>query len=527
MQERQRVLARNVPARRSPAALSSVRRNRVLRSIARLRNGTGLVKDPLLIGFVLLAIDAALWLGTFPRREKLRLLGRLVIFAIVSAVFFTSGLSPFSVAPWPESPPRHLAAQVLEVVWWLNGARLLTLSLDAVFASRSWHKERLFRDVLGAVVLLAAVVASLAFVLGLPIRGLVATSGALAIVVGLAVQSTLSDVFTGIVLNTTEPYHIGDWVSLDGVEGKVLEMNWRATHLLTGSGNVVIVPNSIAAKAKIINSSRPPGLHGVSVTLEIAPEERPATVLGALERAVAGVSAAMKTPAPFSVVNKASVNSIEYQVTCYVNDMGKKTAVTNELYDLCHRHLAAAGVELRALGVAPPPPRYMDRRQRLLACVELFRELRPEETEALAARLSRHEYEPEQVVVPAGAVTDYLLIVESGVISVAMPAEDGPRETMRLGPGDAVGEAGVLAGLPLEAQMTAVTRASVYRLDKSDLTPLLKSRPDIGHQMCSLLSQRRDSLTKLNANAPAAVATERSIFDWLREGMRKLHELAA
>ncbi|MFP3608375.1 mechanosensitive ion channel domain-containing protein, partial [Paraburkholderia sp. SIMBA_053] len=77
------------------------------------------------------------------------------------------------------------------------------------------------------VVFLAAVVAALGFVLELPVRGLVATSGALAIVLGLAIQSTLSDVFAGIVINTTEPYHIGNWVIIDGVEGKVLEMNWR------------------------------------------------------------------------------------------------------------------------------------------------------------------------------------------------------------------------------------------------------------------------------------------------------------
>jgi hypothetical protein len=302
-------------------------------------------------------------------------------------------------------------------------------------------------------------------------------------------------------------------------------MNWRATHLLTAQGNVVIVPNSVAAKADITNRSRPSTLHGVSITLEISPEERPATVLGALERAMMGVGAVMKTPAPYAVITKTSVNSIEYQANAYIDDMTRKVAVVNELYDLCYRHLAAAGIDLRPLGMAASPRHDVDSRQRLLSSVELFRALPREEIEALSRRLSRHEYESDQVAVCADAVTDYLLIVESGVISLVPAGASGPFESMRLGPGDAIGEAGVLAGLPLDAQVTAVTRTVLYRLDKTDLTPLLKSRPDIGQQMCRLLSQRRDALRSLNAAVPATAAGEHTVFDWLREGMHKLHEL--
>jgi small-conductance mechanosensitive channel len=171
---------------------------------------------------------------------------------------FTFG---FSQAPYLDSRTLHTLGQVLEIIWWLTGARLLSMVLDTLLLPQTWRRQRLFEDVFGALAFLAAVVASLASVLELPVRGLVATSGALAIVLGLAIQSTLSDVFAGIVINTTEPYEVGDSVSIDGVDGKVLEMNWRASHLLSGEGNIVIVPNAVAAKAKITNSSRPAALN--------------------------------------------------------------------------------------------------------------------------------------------------------------------------------------------------------------------------------------------------------------------------
>jgi len=53
--------------------------------------------------------------------------------------------------------------------------------------------------------------------MGLPVKGLLATSGAVAIIMGLALQSTLSDVFSGIVLNTTKPYQLNDWIVVESI----------------------------------------------------------------------------------------------------------------------------------------------------------------------------------------------------------------------------------------------------------------------------------------------------------------------
>jgi CRP-like cAMP-binding protein len=178
------------------------------------------------------------------------------------------------------------------------------------------------------------------------------------------------------------------------------------------------------------------------------------------------------------------------------------------------------------LGVSRLPPRDVaSRRQRLLSQVELFSTLQGDELEALSGRLSRHEYEPNQIVVASGDVTDYLMIVESGVLSVSVDEPGGPVESTRLGPGDAIGEAGVVAGLPVLAQITTVTRTVIYRLDKTDLTPFLQNRPEIGQNMCRLLSERQDSIRKLGVASEASKDTEWSVFEWLREGMRKLHEL--
>jgi hypothetical protein len=336
-------------------------------------------------------------------------------------------------------------------------------------------------------------------------------------------------VFAGIVINTTEPYHIGNWVIIDGVEGKVLEMNWRATHLLTSQGNIVIVPNAVAAKAKITNNSRPSALHGVTLMLEITPEARPSVVLAALERALAGVRAVIADPAPYAIVKRTSIMSVTYEATAYVDDMSKKLAVTNELFDLCYRQLQAAGVELKPLGVgyspsSPSLAQQTDPRVALLRRVEIFAALTAEELQRLAPMLSRRSYERGDTVVTPDKVLGHLTIVDSGVLSVVAEDASGPVEVTRLGPGDALGEFGLLAGMPARVTISALTSATVYQLKKEDLTPLLKDKPDVAREMCQMLSRRQDTLGKLGTPTPVA-QSEQSIFQWLLDGMKKLHDL--
>ncbi|HVE07628.1 MAG TPA: mechanosensitive ion channel family protein [Paraburkholderia sp.] len=481
---------------------------------------------PLIIGYTVLVADLAVWRFGRPQSEVARLFVRLLLFTVLSYVLFASGLSPFSQAPGFGSMPLHVLGQVLEIVWWLNGARLLGQALDTLLLPRRWRRQRLFQDVFGAVVFLAAVVASLGFVLELPVRGLVATSGALAIVVGLAIQSTLSDVFAGIVINTTEPYEVGDWVEMSDVEGRVVEMNWRATHLLTSQGNVVIVPNAVAAKTNITNKSRPGSLHGITIGLELSPHERPATVIGALERAYRGLTSIMADPAPYVQAKRSSMNSILYEITVFVDDMGKKTPVGNELYDLCYRHLASAGVQMRSLGVPEAPSLREDPRDALVRSVELFAALDRDEVHALAQHMTRDEYEVGAVLLTPEVVPDCMTIVESGILRVtAVDTESSEVEVSRLGPGDTLGEIGVLSGKPMRVTVSAVTRVVVYQLKKEYLLPVLKARPEVTRQICELLARRKDKLLKLSAAAPTNGNQEHSMFQWLIDGVRKLHDL--
>jgi small-conductance mechanosensitive channel len=344
---------------------------------------------PLVCAMVLIVVDLGLWrlISASATGSNWKLLVRLVIFSLFSVLLFNEGLNPLEVAPWPDNVPLHLAATGLQIGWWLFGARTLTVLIGAVMMQRVGHTGRLLQDLLGAVIFLIAIIAALAYVLDLPVKGVLATSGALAIIVGLALQSTLSDVFSGIVLNTTKPYQLDDWISIDGTEGRVTDIDWRATRMQTAQGSMAVIPNSLAAKAKIINFSRPSDIFGVSISLQLSPHTRPQTVIDALERAMQGCRHLLQKPAPCVALKGSSAAGVEYEISGFVVSMDQKRMVRNLLFDLSYRHLQAAGVSLLST-IESNVPAGLSRPRALLESSAIFSTLRQDEKETFSQHLS-------------------------------------------------------------------------------------------------------------------------------------------
>src|SRR5262249_25577430 len=162
-----------------------------------------------------------------------------------------------------------------------------------------------------------------------------------------ALQSTLSDVFSGIVLSFSRPYRPGDWISIDGgTDGRVIETNWRATHVLTGRRDLAIVPNSTIAKSKIVNVSSPSGLHGAAVTVQVGGSTLPSAAADILRHAIMNCRSIAAVPAPVVATKSINAAYCEFEITFFVEELAATTAAQNELLDWIYRHLTASGIEL-------------------------------------------------------------------------------------------------------------------------------------------------------------------------------------
>ena len=174
----------------------------------------------------------------------------------------------------------------------------------------------------------------------------------------------------------------------------------------------------------------------------------------------------------------------------------------------------------------------MSHRQRLLRGIETFRTLDDAEFAQIESALTRHEFDAGEMIYtsfrdddPTGVGKNALHILDSGVASVTLPQGERQVEVRRMAPGDAIGQSGILSGMQLHASVRALTHVVIYCLDKSDLTPIIKSRPEVGHQMCQALSDHQAVEEIFMTPAGLQPAEGDDILAWLREGMQRLHDL--
>lgn len=467
---------------------------------------------PLSWSALILVIDALLWHLAPLQKRVIRIGLRLALFLIFSAVIINAGVSPLQAPLFADDRVAQLGATALGIVWWLYAARVLTEVIGLVLMRRIGHSGRLLQDVIGALVFLVAIVAAAGYVLELPVKGLLATSGVVAIVVGLALQSTLSDVFSGIVLNTTKPYQVDDFVVIDGVEGKVLDIDWRATHLLTSAGTMAVVPNSVAAKAKIVNLSRPNNMHGVSISIQVPNHIRPRRVLDALDRTLQGSSTLLLNPAPKAVLKEAGETMSIYVASGFIAELSKKGDVRNQLFDLAHRHLEAAGISRQLDGVIEPSTRA----RALLDEVKVFRSLSEDERDRLAQAMVPQQYAAGQVVLELNEVPDSLFVIATGVVSATVPDGTGQTEAGRMGPSEVMGEQSILTDTPSQACFTALTSCIIYRIDKSLTRDCMAQRGEVGRALNKLQAVRQQNSRLALMSMPVPVK-KGGFLGWLQK----------
>jgi small-conductance mechanosensitive channel/CRP-like cAMP-binding protein len=455
--------------------------------------------DPLFLAGVVIVtgfFGARYW----QRRSSLtRFLVQILFFVIVTALLLGGGVVPYRPDATMGSESRRFFVGALEVIWWLGAAWLTVGFLRAfVVLGRQPRESKLVQDLLAALVYVTATFAIVADVFDLPVKGLLATSGALAIIIGLALQSSLGDVFSGIVLNIERPYRVGDWIILDDtVQGKVIETNWRATHILTGNQDIAIIPNSVIAKSKLVNCSTPTKIHGASIRVKLEPSLTPAAGRNLLKEVLLGSTHILRTPEPTVTIKDLSAEMIDFELSFTVLDVGAVDQAQNELFDRVYRAAAAAGVKFSprltgsARKAAPEDKAASGIPERLLAGISLFSTLTAEENAALASQMARKDYKPGEVIVKRGTILQALCIVSDGVL-VGSVEENGRKiEVIRLAPGDYFGELGLLAGEALNGELTALTRAVIYEISKDALSPLLKARPNMTEELSESLATRQ------------------------------------
>ncbi|MBF0135524.1 MAG: ABC transporter substrate-binding protein [Magnetococcus sp. DMHC-1] len=247
---------------------------------------------------------------------------------------------------------------VYRILWWLVPARLLTISLERFVWTpverRTGRKiPNVVRLITSMCIYLFAIFGVVAFVFGKTLTSLLATTGLTAMVIGLAIQANIANVFSGIVLNLERPFSMGDYIKINNLSGQVVDITWRTTRIESFDGQMVSLPNGKVSEAEVHNFSRANGIN-TGTRLFLDPRYDPeqvvamvAPILGQMKETV--VNNADQTPVIF-FVGVECVNGhwvAAYDIRYSVRSNGRKRAGLQELWTLVWKRFQSAGIVWR------------------------------------------------------------------------------------------------------------------------------------------------------------------------------------
>jgi small-conductance mechanosensitive channel/CRP-like cAMP-binding protein len=376
---------------------------------------------------------------------------------------------------------------------------------------------RIVQDVVIALVYFVAVM-GLFGASGVELSSLLTTSALLTAVVGFALQDTLGNVVSGLAIQVKRPFTIGDWVSLDGRPenyGRVVEMNWRATRVITNENVMVIVPNANIAKGTVLNFSEPTPVVRRSVRVSVSYDVPPSRVEEIALRAMRASPGVLEEPPPECVLSEFGDSGIEYGCRFFIDDFRRRDVLAGGVAARLYYDFLREGVEIpypiRTLHLHQrgdeQEQRDRERRTSRLAArfgaIDFLAPLGPEVLRELAGRLRTVAYGRGERIVSEGDEGADLFLLERGQVAVSVGHGAQVREIARIGPGDFFGEMSLMTGEARRATVVALGDVEAVRVDKDSFREVLARSPHVLDEIGRVLAARQAAL---DADAAAASA---------------------
>ncbi len=166
--------------------------------------------------------------------------------------------------------------------------------------------------------LLAVVVIASIGALGVETTSFIAVFGAAGLAVGLALQGSLSNFASGVLIVLFRPYRVGDFVEAAGIAGSVEEVQILTTVLKTGDNKQIIVPNSQIMDSIITNYSAN-DTRRVDMVVGVSYDDDLDKVRKTLEDLIAAEDRILAEPAPMIAVSALADSSVNFVVRPWVN----------------------------------------------------------------------------------------------------------------------------------------------------------------------------------------------------------------
>jgi small-conductance mechanosensitive channel/CRP-like cAMP-binding protein len=333
-----------------------------------------------------------------------------------------------------------------------------------------------------------------------------------AVVIGLALQDTLGNLFAGLAIQIEKPFRVGHWVRVAGIDAMVSEITWRATKLRTKTGNFVVVPNSVLSKDTIVNYSEPTAETRIEVEVgasyDVPPNEVKATILSAIrnEPLIA------PTRRPEVLLVDFASSSIMYRVRAWTTDFAAdeqlKDRVRSAIYYAFRRHGISIPypIQVEIPGTSQSAGADLVGAETVLEQVSILSSLSAGERQQLAQTARHSLFAAGDVIVKQGEAGSSMFVVGRGEAVVLL--EPGNREVARIGPGGFFGEMSLLTGDQRNATVRTTVDSELIEIAVEPFRRFVLANPAAVDRIGEAVARRQAELVQHRAAGSAAPEPE-------------------
>jgi small-conductance mechanosensitive channel len=432
-------------------------------------------------------------------------------------------------AELPSSPTEqqrmsHAAGQwaltLVKIVFWMSAALVAVRALNElvflVFRKRKGYEApSLMRDLFSLVLYVTLGAVILRYTLDLSFAALLPGSALLGIVLGLALQDTLGNLFSGISLHADKPFQVGDVITVGKHTGVVMAVTWRAVKIQTFSNHIILVSNSSIAKESIEVCPQN-GQNARYVFFSAVYTDSPVKVIHAVREAVRDADNVLRYITPVVRVRNLGDSAVEYEVKYWLSDYSRyndtDALVRQRVWYAFRRHGFTFAYPTRTLYMEQPAAAGADGHDtetlaELLSSIDIFSPLTADELNALAAGANGRVFAPGETIIREGDGGASMFVVHRGSVDVRVDSNGMPRTIKRLGEGAFFGEMALFTGEPRTASVVAAEETEVLEIGHESMRGLFQTNPDLVEAISHTINERRAGLA---ANAPTADGDEDS-----------------
>ncbi len=179
------------------------------------------------------------------------------------------------------------------------------------------------------------------------ISSLVVSMGVGSLAIGLAAQDTLSNIIAGLTILLDQPFKVGDRIKLESGEfGDVLEIGLRSTKIKTVENYVLVIPNSLLVKSKVLNFYLPESRTVGRVSVGVSYGEDPEKVRSVLVKSALEVDEVLRQPEPSAFFTEFGDFSLNFLLVFHVDDPKKVFSTANKIRDRILENFRREGIDI-------------------------------------------------------------------------------------------------------------------------------------------------------------------------------------